>query len=313
MSLLKIKNPFYLKTQDIQSSEVILLRHIRTVFNELNSIAKNKSDHEFVESVRFNKTLVDTEIMNNGEKDMIRANELSRLNIKHILVSPMRRALVTCQEALKLIEKSSQTIEPPVIEIHPYLFEKIEDSCDLIRPINENIEYFKEYSFRNKNYDVDWTNFNDITENINYYQLLHCRNTTINNKIIKMNKSHNYEFMIKAINENTIDYEDVQCHLIEEMKKLGKQGEHIENFESTFERIEKVNKRVNEIISNLDQSKNEKVLIIGHSMFFLTWYSEYVMKNTYDLICEDKKDVLKNCEILGVNLTNQEGRNFSSH
>lgn len=306
MSLVKIKNPYLLKIGDLITSDIILLRHIRTVFNELNCNACEKHDYKFVESVRYNKTLVDTEIMNNGEKDMIRAKGLSKVNIKHILVSPMKRTLVTCQEAIKIIENSELITEPPKIEIYPYLFEKIEDSCDLIRPISENMDYFKEFNFRNETFKVNWSNFDSLIENINYFQLPFCRNTTINGKLVSFENSHYYDFLTKATETHKIDYNDVQNYLIEEMKKLGIIHEHIEDYKSTFERIKKVNNRVKEILSTLDKSKNEKLLIIGHSVFFKAWYTDFVIEKTFDLVIENERNILQNCEIMGVNLSEQE-------
>ena len=78
--------------------------------------------------------------------------------------------------------------------------------------------------------------------------------------------------------------------------------EGIENPQSLFERIGNVSKRVKEIVDNLDESKNEKLLIVGHSMIFKAWSTNKLEKESLEF---DNKKIpkMKNCQVKGFDLT----------
>lgn len=328
MSAAIITNPYRLKLcSNIHKAPIILIRHIRSVFNEVNRIALNNNDTEFVKSIRFNRSLIDSDILNQAQLEMEKANALKELNIRHIITSPLKRTLITCNESIKKIEQSKLTINPPIVEVHPLLYEKIEDSCDLIRSLEENEKFFSVFNFRDKLFPVDWGKFNSMPYTLydkRIYQLKNCRKLAIKNmnnanannsyktnylgnsdnsnsfKLIDIDKDYYYNFGIKSLNSKEVNIEDVFGFLLDEMKKLSEINECIEDYESTFERIRELYKYVKGIVSGLDQSKNEKILIVGHSVFLKYWCTELICQETFKPKSETKK--LGNCEIVGVEL-----------
>jgi hypothetical protein len=74
---------------------------------------------------------------------------------------------MTCQNVLK-----SAGVNPHVI-VHPLIFEKIEDSCDLLGDINSNMKAWNNY---------DWSLYKNI-EHTNIYQLNYCDNVPIKKKL----------------------------------------------------------------------------------------------------------------------------------
>jgi len=133
----------------------MLVRHAESKFNaEINHLKQFKSTFspDLYESmhwkIRFSKELIDCEITEKGVEQCVETGkELVKQKIKigKVFVSPMKRALQTCDKIieayLKENKKNGNNISPPKIAVHPLLFEKIEDSCDLV-DIKRNMQMF---------------------------------------------------------------------------------------------------------------------------------------------------------------------------
>lgn len=296
-----VKNKNCLKLNDkLSDSPIILIRHIRSLFNQMHDIAKEKDDVEFDNSVRFNTSLFDTDIIFKGEDQMERAKNLLNFNIKYIVVSPMYRALKTAFESIKIIEKS-ETSNPPIVEINPYLFEKLEDSCDLLPDLKKTMLLYDKFSFKNKTYNIDWSIFNNdkIEE---HYQLNYMKLLKMNGKLLRSENYYmnNYE-NLKNSNQNLDYYDFLKDFVLSNMKKLG--DVKIEDGRSVQERLSLVTKRIKELLNTLDSSKNEKILIVGHSVIFASWYAENLHEETLDFCQETTMRCLYNCEIIGADFS----------
>ena len=133
-----IKNSIsLLVNSNLKESKIILQRHLKTNFNQRAANAINNKDNSALFNCRFDLNLIDSEITSDAYDDMKRAEHLKYLNITRIYVSPSRRALLTAFASMKLIENSQNQSSIPQIDVHPLLFEKVEDSCDLNYNINQ--------------------------------------------------------------------------------------------------------------------------------------------------------------------------------
>lgn len=295
-----ISNPYKLKrNKNIIESPIILIRHIKSQFNKLAEEAKESNSESSSYNARFNSSLVDSDILFQAEQEMIKADLLKNLNIKYILTSPLKRTLITTMESLKRIEESPNTFSEPTVEVHPYLFEKIEDSCDLLGSVTSNKNSFHEFYFRRNKFNIDWSAFDSLKDDTRIYHLKHCRKIIKEGEVFDVNKDYYYNLALKLLEEDKLSYNEVLNRVIDEMAKLSRKNEFIEDFHSTFERIDIVNKRIKEIISNLDKSKDEKLLVVGHSVIFKSWYTDDIYSDTYNLASDSEK--LTNCEIIGAN------------
>lgn len=296
-----ILNKNRLKVNDkIGDSPLILIRHIRSFFNQMHDIANENDDLEFDKSIRFNHSLFDTDIIFKGEDQMERAKDLSNYNIKYIIVSPMLRALKTAFESVKIIEKSNSS-EPPIIEVNPYLFEKLEDSCDLLPNIRKNMNLYDKFSFKNKVYNVNWKMFTDHNLK-DHYQLPFMKLFKLNDKLLRTDNHYIkcYENLLES-NENFTYSDYLKDYVLYNMRKLD--DTKIEDGKSVQERLILVSNRVKELMKTLDTSKNEKILIVGHSVIFASWYAEYLHQDSLDFCKESTMRCLYNCEIIGADFS----------
>lgn len=194
--------------------------------------------------------------------------------------------------------------------VHPYLFEKIEDSCDLIGDIYQNRD---DYNY------FDWSLFNNTgfdKNSILFYQSKFCDN--INNNEINLNENEakreleNYYFeTIKneifktKINDRQKIKELYHDTIVSGINKLFDQEIFIE---SSFQTLERLN-YFKEFILNFmemkrigldEQTINEKILVIGHSVLFKHFTSNYLSEEDFSPGPNEYK--LSNCEFLGVKM-----------
>lgn len=288
-------NPSRCVVVPILKSKLILLRHLRTNFNEDYEKAAEENNKLKALDIRCDKKYIDSDVFKSSKEDLIRAEEIKKYNIQKIYVSPTLRTVLTLLEVLKIIEQSQSEIVPEV-KVLPLLFEKIEDSCDIISNLNQRIVDYNSFSFRNKTYKIDWTEFNSSVQN-QIYQLKYMRNLFSDNNISFYNQA------LDLINTNNISsiYDDslLTSQILDNIRKLSEKGEYIEDFSSVNQRLLHVKHQIYaENKENWDDKKS-KILVIGHSVLFRYWYSKYVKSyETYEPIYSHNK--LFNCEIKGV-------------
>ena len=286
----------------IQQSKVILQRHLRTVFNERFSIANQNNNNEEKFNARFSDKLIDSELTPDAVKDMVRSNELKNHYIEKIFVSPKHRTLLTAIETIKLLEESSKQTSPPQIKVLPLLFEKMEDSCDLNYKINQKRKEFSKFTFRGKQYDVDWSSFN--IDDYLTYQLKFCDQRVFENKVVSCS-GHYYDIAnakLKNINDNMkeTEYNNILSTLIiEAMKQLSYHNTYIESFQSIHKRLNLVQTEIKSICKSNWSNIDNKILVIGHSVLFKYWCTQKLTSSTsYEPVHDREK--LKNCELIGV-------------
>jgi broad specificity phosphatase PhoE len=263
-------------------SKIILVRHAESFFNlEIKNLEnlKNEIDqHEYFKlknRIRFDHGLIDCEITQKGiEQCRIAGKCLKDYKIKYIFVSPLKRCLMTLENILKISNHSNSDVI-----VHPLIFEKIEDSCDVLKDINLNMKSHEMY---------DWSMFRKI-EHLPIYQLKFCD--------LVYNREKEWIYYNEAI-DNLKKFNEYRHHhlILNAMEHLSKSNFFIESSKKTFERLQTIKNDLNSLISKLNE--DEKILVVGHSIIFKHLASKLVE----EISSEPKKDeyVLENCEIAGL-------------
>jgi len=279
-------------------SRLLLIRHGESHFNRdlklVNEMEKHHpSFHEKRFQVKFTEKYFDSELTETGlHQTKAAAEELRDVNIKYVFVSPLQRALNTCNNVLTNLDRYNKNtrgyVKPKVI-VHPYIFEKIEDNCDFFLDIPKKKVKFSNY---------DWTLFDEL-RNFPLYYLQFCDNyineegkfckTPSQMENFKIPPLSNY-YLSKILRDN-IPFEKLILH---ELQKLDKHDVWIESSQSTFERIKIFNKTLKEFSKKLKD--DEKILAVGHSIFF----KHQTLLNYDTDHFEDSNNFayLKNCEIV---------------
>jgi len=171
----------------------------------------------------------------------------------------------------------------PEILVHPLIFEKIEDSCDLI-DIQRNMNEFPLFN---------WKLFYPI-KHLPIYQLNYCDNYPEQSK---NNKSYHAMGMDNFRNKNSYDFHNLA---LEAMKSLQKTNQNIESSVQTIRRLEMFKDYINYFIGDkrnefLDE---DKVIVIGHSILFKHLTSKYLSDENFEP--SRNEFVLNNCEAVGL-------------
>lgn len=298
-------------------SPMLLVRHAESKFNkEIKNIEKLKNELPYKEyiqiknKIRFTEEFMDCDITERGHEQCFDAGKLLRgVNIKYVFVSPLKRCLKTCQNILE-----SAGLEPEV-KVFPFIFEKIEDSCDLIRDINTNMSEWPNF---------DWSLFKEINH-LPIYQLQYCDNVhregeyEINSNIItpvaiasssqeslghihisqvnsKQTKISYYHQAIQNFSQfNRYDHHKIALNA---MERLNKNELYIESSIKTMERLFNLKEFLTKFNKENKLERDEKILLIGHSIVFKHLTAQYMKENSYEP--SGNEIVLKNCEIAGL-------------
>ncbi len=282
------------KSSNLIKSNFILLRHAQSKYNvaikSLQNI-ENFMDSQYFEKVqnhiRFGNELMDCDITDKGLQECLKTGvELKGYNIKYVFVSPMTRCLMTCNNVLNAANIKVDSSDYPEVIIHPLLFEKIEDTCDLLK-------YFE----RNKN---KWANYNwDLFNEIEYphlYQLKYCDLIPSQNEKFAKNKSnYYYNHALENWNKDkNFDYHDL---VLNSMKSLSHKNEYIESSSKTIERLDEFKQFLISFFKKNKLKENEKVIVIGHSVIFKHLTNTHLLAESYEPV---EKKVLNNCEYVGL-------------
>jgi broad specificity phosphatase PhoE len=278
------KFPFIENKNESAHPKYFLIRHAESKFNlairnlEKSKDSKNlKSYLEEKEKIRFGHEYLDSELTNTGLTQCQNAGinlVEGKVEVKYVFVSPLKRCLLTCQKTLEAYHSGNQSVRKPEIVVHPMLFEKVEDSCDLIKDIQENMKNFPMYN---------WEMFRDI-DHPSVYQL----------KFLDTHHMlHKYDYYQQAI-DNFLKNKNYDHHefVLDAMTHLGREDKFIESSKTTFERLANFKSFLSG--SHLDKG----VLIFGHSVLFKHVTAESVSENEFEP--SHDTEVLKNCGIAGL-------------
>jgi broad specificity phosphatase PhoE len=289
------------------SSKILLIRHAQSKYNKaikeidrlLNEGKIDKVEHKLNrEKIKFSEDLIDCEITDQGYTECKEAGrELSNIKIKYVIVSPMVRCLMTCNNVLKSIAETSpnsfSSINPEIV-VYPYIFEKIEDNCDLLRDVHQTMKSYQEISHKTSNFSktlkYNWSMMNDIPD-LYLYQLKFCD---------IVHKSYSFDYHSMALRHYQMKQEYIHHRLIlEAMEKLDEEGKFIESSRKTLERLTSFKFFLNNFIEEKNLKEDEKVLVVGHSILFKHFISTHLEEDTYEPY-ETNGSVLNNCETVSL-------------
>jgi len=276
--------------------KILLVRHGESIFNkEMRNLQNLKNNNDlYLETkkhIKFTNRLFDSDLTETGHQQCSDVGEkLRNLKFKYAFVSPLRRALKTCSGILTGLN------HVPKVIVCPYLFEKIEDNCDFMLDINNNMKLFP----------YDWSHFQSIDLLPIYYFIscdnyinekgALCKTQAISHKD-KINNLDNYYINTIIKNNYLNNKQKLKDFILKEITKLDNIDQYIESSNVTFERNKIFNEFLQAYISDLKD--DEKILVVGHSIFFkhltlLEYVEECFKTNNFAY--------LKNCEIVGYNL-----------
>lgn len=297
---------------DINASKILIIRHAESHFNaELKKIQSMKDDlnyDQLKKLVRFSKKLIDAPLTENGVIQCNKAASLiSDVRVRYIFCSPVLRALQTIQNIFTQIKMngSPHYINEINIHVNPLIFERIEDSCDLIENLSLNQQTFDRIFLSDKPTDSISYNW-DLMKYLNHkdlFQIKHLDTIVKDNKVevLDYNQvSPYYNISLQKYLETGKVYYD---HILESMEELVPHNTKIESSQSVYFRLSKFLQFINDFLAENELKENEKVLIIGHSVLFQHLYAQGVHHDTLEpLHDETNSRILDNCEIAGLNI-----------
>lgn len=288
----------------MKDSNILLIRHAESMFNcELKHVKtmqeclhkdefKTKWRH-----VKFTDRLIDCDITEAGHKQCIDAGkQLSDVNVKYIFVSPMKRTLLTCLNVLRVMKESKNSYyksEIPEVIVHPVLFEKVEDNCDILGDVHRNMKDFN----KPENIMYNWGMFGSMPH-LPIYQLKYLDVNHIGN--------HDSEYFFSQAQDRFTkqnQYNHIPS-LLEAMEVLEAQEKFIESSKMTIERLSIFKKFLHDFMTDKKNKMrdDEKILVIGHSVLFKHLLCSHVHEDTLEPTAET--GVLNNCEITGISFKN---------
>jgi broad specificity phosphatase PhoE len=267
----------------MSNSNILLMRHAESIFNkQINQLDNHKSNLSMSEykrnksDIRFSKELLDCDITKKGFEECAEVGKhLRNVEIEYVIVSPMKRALMTCENVLSHSHKSNTKVI-----VYPFLFEKIEDSCDILPDVSKNMRDYPHY---------DWTLMKNINNN-HIYQLNYCDIVPQNHPHVHTPQCYYKNAMMKYKNCSDLEQDEV----LGAMRMLGEEEKYIESSLKTFERLALFKDFMDKfVVNNQEEIKNKKILVVGHSIIFKHLTSKYIDEETLE---PDEKVVLKNCQ-----------------
>jgi len=302
----------------LETCRIILENKINRDLN--NSYQKKySSDKEIINET--NKLLNENFEKKNLNEDLSLKNEINNnSNLSHFNYSTSENSNKIYNENYlhlkQIIREKKSEIK---IIVHPYLFEKIEDSCDLIDDIFFNKDEYNYY---------DWSLFNNFgfdKSNILFYQSKFCdivHNDFFNEREIKDSYQNHFYFenINKEILKNQISEKLKIKELYHEMmvdaiQRLFDNDQYIESSRQTIERLNyfkefilnfidmkkvKFNNSATDNYLKNNINDDEKILIVGHSILFKHFTSNYL--TSQDMSPGPNEYKLGNCELLGIKI-----------
>jgi len=288
MSSKIIRSPIFSKFQRNVSSKLLIVRHGESFYQKaLKDVhhlkATNPSEYsKMVNIARFNPELCDCDITEKGKKECFESGEqLELVRIKYVFVSPLMRALQSCEWLLKgyldAIKKSGKSIKTPKVMVNPLIFEKIEDSCDFVPNIYRNMEAYKNY---------DWKEFKKLKqESLPIYMLNYCDtvfDATTNSPQIS-NENPYYKRCLSEYRTNLkFNHQEIILNAMKEINPA-----FIESSFKTYDRLLEFKTFLKKFSKESDLKKDEKILFVGHSIVFKHIFTNMIYEESFQPVEED--------------------------
>jgi len=292
-----IRSPIFSNFKQNVSSKLILLRHGESIYQQrLKEVVKeyhqlkSSNPNEFtrlVNKVRFNPDLCDPVLSEQGKTESYEAGEkLEMLNIKYVFVSPLMRALQSCDLLLKgyidAIKKSGRSIKSPKVMVNPLLFEKIEDSCEIVPNIYRNMNSFKNF---------DWKEFKKLRQESLPIYMLHYCDTVLDKTSNTAQVSNDNPYFKLCFNlfKKNLEYthKDVILKAMEELSPV-----FIESSFKTYDRLLEFKTFLKNFTKENSMKNDDKILLVGHNALFKHLFSNMIYQENFQPV-ETEDNFLK--------------------
>ena len=262
------------------SGKFLFMRHGQSLYNKVPD-----------ESRKYDPQLIDAYLSEDGiNQSKSRQEELNKLDIEKVYVSPYNRALETMTYALK----NHPNIQNIVAIVHPKISELVWTVHDFILDIKQKKQEFN----MNSLVKVDWSYFDEYNKNTIYDEnFFYFENMNLLDEKIK---EAEYLKLKNLYHKGKLkEFKDEIGRFIKENKK-----DYIkyESFKHSYERFEEFKNYIKKEFKETINNKNKKILCISHSGFIMTASSPSpFLKDERD----EKKDKLYHpgfCEIISLSI-----------
>jgi broad specificity phosphatase PhoE len=295
-----LANPLKTKlTNNLNETNLIIIRHAESMFNyELNKVRALKEDmnierwEKLRREVKFNDSLIDCGLTDKGIEQCLKAGEeLSQFNFTKFIVSPLKRNLLTCYNLLHSISKSNNKFyreNKTEIIVNPYIYERIEDSCDFIKDIYKTMKEFSFFDNNGLKIPIDWKQCL-LDSHLPIYQLMYCDMVITEDLVMKRKELHYYQKELESYKKYK-KYTDFKDYLAIMDKLEEHHGYAIESNVMTMSRLVKFKEDLGKF------NKDEKILVVGHSELF----RHLLASNVDEGMNPVERTVIGNCEVVGI-------------
>ena len=227
------------------SGKFLFMRHGQSFYNKVTD-----------ESRKYNPDLIDAHLSEEGiNQAKSRQNDLNKLDIEKVFVSPYNRALETMTYALQ----NHPNVDKIIATVHPKIAEVTCGGHDFILDIKKNKKEFN----MNSSVKVDWSYFDEYIKNSKYAEnFFFFENMNLLDEKVKQEEY----FKLKELydKEDIKKYKDeLQRFLKENYKVFSK----YESFKHSTGRFEDFKRYLKQEFKETINNKNKKVLCVCHSCF----------------------------------------------
>jgi len=223
---------------------IFIIRHGQSEYNVAKDKALAQNDDNAVQAARVNPELMDCSITKEGQLQAEECGkDLAEKNIKHVFVSPLRRALQTAQAIFK------NHPNKPKLYADPNLTESLFVACDIGNSVDMMEKDFPE---------VDFTLVKELPQSHLWFAS-HIADPLVQSDL---------QEKLKQFEGNQEDETKfTRNHVLEMMKKS--KSDTVESFFDLIKRTRVAKNKLRERIDKLP--KGEDVCVVGHHVFLDTF------------------------------------------
>ncbi len=260
------------------SGKFLFMRHGQSFFNRLTE-----------ESRRYNPELCDAHLSEEGIKQAkSRQEDINKLNLEKVYVSPYHRALETMSYALE----NHPNINNIIVTVHPKIGEIIGCGHDFIFDIKQNKKEFN----MNSKVKVDWSIFDEYTKKSKYGENFYFFENM--NLLDEKTKEELY-LKLKSLYDNgeIAKYREEIGKFLKDNLRTDTQ---FESFKHSHERFEEFKRYLHEEFKDTINNKDKKVLCVSHGAFIRTATSPVPFLKDEIKETIDNLYYVKNAEIISL-------------
>ena len=260
------------------SGKFLFMRHAQSLYNKV-----------LEDSRRYNPELIDAHLSEEGINQAIsRQEDINKLDIEKVFVSPYNRALETMIYSLQ----NHPNVDKIVAVVHPIISEVTCSGHDFIFDIKNNKKEFN----MDSPVKVDWSYFDEYMKHSKYDEnFFYFENMNLLDEKEKEN-----EYLILKDLYDKGDMEKYKIELGRFLKEKDPVYKKYESFKHSGERFEEFRKFLHQEFKETINDKNKKVLSVSHSYFINVATSPVPFLK--DEIVEKKDHLyhIKNVEIISL-------------